>query len=446
LTKVAGYNITINGGYKMDNFPIMNERLYLRSPSINVCFRVIIGGTLDKNKVKEALEKICIRHPLLKCSLKIDNDNNAWLVQNCGLSIECYKSTEIDWKTWYKTNDNIPFDFSKGPLIKFCVINGKDTEIIILGHHIIGDGVGYLNLIKDILLALDNNIDINPQLPPFKPEEKYFKETILLEQPTKDYAQWLNGEWRKNRIHFTEKDYRDFFEKYRKTYSPSLYMASLEVDSLKKLLEKSKSNGLTVNEVITSAFSVALMEILDKEELRVGVAANIRNELVSEPNNCMGNFVTGISTKVIKNSENDFISKAKGIAGILKEQLLNKKNRHLAVHFLNEFDKDLIESIMFAAYGNFEHSVSKKLAELIGEQLENKGLGISNLGKQDFNKYKNINVKDIQFIGPAFPANILTVGIITVNNKVNLCLRFNESEMEIDKIKKIFEKTIEKIK
>ncbi|MDR2535270.1 MAG: condensation domain-containing protein [Treponema sp.] len=421
----------------------MNERLYLRSPSINVCFRVIIGGTLDKNKVKEALEKICIKHPLLNCSLKIDNGNNAWLVQSCGLSIECYKSTEIDWQTWYKTNDNIPFDFLKGPLVKFCVINGKDTEIIILGHHIIGDGIGYLNLVKDILLALDNKIDANQELPPFKPEEKYFKETILLEQPAKDYAQRLNGEWRKNRTCFTEKDYNDFFKKYRKTYNPNLYTASLEGDSVKKLLEKSKSNGLTVNEVITSAFSVALMETLDREELRVGVAANIRNDLVSEPNNCMGNFVTGIAAKVTRNLENDFISKAKDTAIILKEQLLNTKNRHLAVHFLNEFDKDLIESIMFAAYGNFEHHVSKKLAELIGEQLENKGLGISNLGKYDFNNYENINVLDIQFIGPAFPANLLTVGIITVNNKVNVCFRFNESEIKEKKIKKIFEKALE---
>jgi hypothetical protein len=98
---------------------------------------------------------------------------------------------------------------------------------------------------------------------------------------------------------------------------------------------------------------------------------------------------------------------------------------------------------MFAAYGNFEHNVSKKLAELLGEQTENKGLGISNLGRHDFTNYKNISIADIQFIGPAFPANLLTTGLITVNGKLNFCLRYNEAEIKIDTVKTIYEKAVE---
>jgi NRPS condensation-like uncharacterized protein len=424
----------------------MNERLYLRSPSINVCFRLIIAGTFDKKNIEQTLEKVCIRHPLLNCSIETDNENNAWFVKNSSIGIEYYKSNEMDWQTWYKKTDNIPFNFSKGPLIKFCIIIGKNTEIIILGHHIIGDGIGYLNLVKDVLLALNNKIDTTPQIPPSEGADRYFKETVLLDTQTKSYANALNEEWRKNRVRFSEEDYLAFFEQYRKKYIPNLFMASLEGDDAKKLLEKSKSNSLTVNEMIASAFSVATMERLENKELRLGVAANIRNELVSEPNDCMGNYVTGISAKINYERADSFISSAKAIASIIREQLTNVKNRHLVVHFLNEFDKDLIESTMFAAYSNFEHPISKRLAELIGEQLENKGIGISNLGRHDFNNYKNIKVMDIQFIGPAFPANLLTVGVITVNNKINLCLRYNEGEIKTNIIKEIYEKAIKLLK
>jgi hypothetical protein len=100
---------------------------------------------------------------------------------------------------------------------------------------------------------------------------------------------------------------------------------------------------------------------------------------------------------------------------------------------------------MFAAYGDFDHPVAKKLAELIGEQLEDKGLGISNLGRHDFSNCENIKVIDLQFIGPAFPANLLTVGVITVNNKLNFCLRYNESEIKIDTVKEIYKKAIDLI-
>jgi NRPS condensation-like uncharacterized protein len=97
---------------------------------------------------------------------------------------------------------------------------------------------------------------------------------------------------------------------------------------------------------------------------------------------------------------------------------------------------------MLAAYGNFNHSVSKKLAELIGEQIENKGIGIANLGRHNVFEYKNIKILDIQFICPAFPANLLTVGVITVNNKLNLCIRYNAGEMKEDNVRIICEKAI----
>ena len=185
------------------------------------------------------------------------------------------------------------------------------------------------------------------------------------------------------------------------------------------------------------------METLNKNEIRLGVAANIRNELVSEPNNCMGNFVTGVSAKAYLDSTNDFITNVKAITSGINDQLKNLKNRHLAVHFLGMFDKDLIESIMFAAYGTFENSVSKKLAELMGEKTEDKGLGVSNLGRYDFNIFEKIKIIDLQFIGPAFPANLLTVGIITINNKMNFCLRYNKGEFIESTIKILYKKAIE---
>ena len=425
----------------MEKYPILNERLYLRSPSINVCFRVIIEGMFNKNTIEEALLKVYVRHPFLNCSVNIDNDNNAWLVKNNkSINLDYYNSNEMDWQTWYQKNDNIPFDFLNGNLVKYCVIVGKNTEIIILGHHIIGDGIGYLNVVNDILLALDNRIELKPQIPPFKTN---FKETKKLNLVEKIYAKSINKKWKISRKQFSENEYVSFFQKYRNKYKPNFFMSLIENENLKKLLEHSKLNGLSVNEIIASAFSLAFMEIMDRNETRLGVAANIRNELVSEPNNCMGNFVTGISANINFNHQNDFISSAKGITLKIKEQLGNLKNRHMVVHFLSEFDKDLIESLMFAAYGDFEHTSSKKLAELIREKTENKGLGISNLGRFEHNVYEKFNLLDLQFIGPSFPANAITVGIITVNNKMNICVRYNEGELKIETVKTIYEKAME---
>jgi len=109
------------------------------------------------------------------------------------------------------------------------------------------------------------------------------------------------------------------------------------------------------------------------------------------------------------------------------------------VHFLNEFDNDLIESVLYAAYGDFEHPVSKKMAELLGEHSENKGIGVSNLGRHDFNDYREINV---QFIGPVSLTNLLTVDVITINRKLDLCLRYNEGEIETSTVESVVQKAV----
>jgi NRPS condensation-like uncharacterized protein len=191
----------------MEKIKIATERLFLRSPNINVCFRIIIEGNLDENDFSAAIDTVCQRHPLLKCAVEIDNNHDAWFVQNANpVKAEYYKYEEMpDWKNWYKKTDNIPFDFIHGPLVKICVITGnKHTEIIILGHHIIGDGIGYLNLTKDFLSALAGKLETIPQLPPDNDKFITGKRLGLLSGL---YVQKLNKAWRKNKTHFSENDY-----------------------------------------------------------------------------------------------------------------------------------------------------------------------------------------------------------------------------------------------
>jgi NRPS condensation-like uncharacterized protein len=407
---------------------------------------MLITGMIDRNRFQPAIDRVCKRHPLLNCSIETDKEHNAWFIPNTShIKIEYYNSEEIaDWQDWYKKTDNIPFDFIHGPLVKICVISGTDeTEIIVLGHHIIGDGIGYLNLAKDILLSLDNKLGIIPQIP--LPDNK-FKQGGKLRFLSGLYAKKLNRKWKKNRIFFSENDYYVFFEQYRNKFISAIYMNSIHETDLQKLIDICKINNITVNELITSAFAIAMVELSGNypdKEIRIGVAANTRNELITEPCHCMGNYVTGIAANINYIPEKDFITNTKKISSTIRKKLTNPKTRHLIVHFLNAFDTDLVESIMFAAYGNYQLPVAEKIGDLIGERMDKKGLGISNLGRHEISGYDTIQLSDMQFIGPAFPANLLSVSIITVNNKLNLCLRYNETEIETTIVEKIYQKVIE---
>jgi NRPS condensation-like uncharacterized protein len=429
----------------MEKIRILTERLFLRSPNINVCFKMSIAGNLDANKFQLAINDVCKRHPLLNCSIETDKEHNAWFVQNRGsIKIEYYSSEEMHWQDWYKRTDNIPFDLRNGPLAKICAIHCNDKiDIIVLGHHIIGDGIGYLNLAKDILLSLDTKLEITPQIPPLNNK---FRRGGKLKFLSKIYAKKLNAEWGKNRVNFSENDYRVFFRQYRTKFVPEMYVNSIDEINLKKLMIRAKENDFTVNELLTSAFSVAMAELLNDycdKEIRVGVAASTRNELTTEPYCCMGNYVTGIAAGVKFDREKDFIANAKNISAVIRKKLTRLQERHLIVNFLNAFDTDLVESIMFAAYGNYQLPAAKKIGELIGERTDKKGLGISNLGRHEIDGYNTLRLLDMQFIGPAFPANLLSVNIITVNNRLAVCLRYTKAEIETAIVEKIYQRVVD---
>ena len=437
----------------MEKLKINTERLFLRSPNINVCFRIKIDRSIDQTAFSAALDKLAKKHPLLRCAIEIDTDHNAWFVPGINpVKPEYYTPKEMpDWKNWYTKTDNIPFDFMRSPLLKLCVITGNNqTEIIILGHHIIGDGIGYLNLVKDLLLALDNRFEPAQEIPPVNNQFIKGKKLPLL---SRIYAQKLNQSWRKNKTHFSEPAYIKFFENYRARFIPQIYTNTINEGGLKKIMAVCKSNNITVNELMTAAVaaafataSAAAFPAAGDKPLRIGVAASTRGELTAKPYYCMGNYVTGISIKTNPGFDHDFLAAIKTITKMLRAELTDFQKRHAIVNFLGMFDPDLLDSVMFAAYGNQHLPLSKKIGAIIAEGPEGRGLGISNLGRHNLSHYDTFHISDLQFIGPAFPANILSASIITVNNRLNICLRYNEPELDENTVKKIYEGALTKIR
>ena len=207
----------------MEKLKMTTERLFLRSPNINVCFKMSIDRDVAPEDFSRAMNAVSTRHPLLQCFIEIDKDHNAWFVPGAPpVEAAYYRREEMpDWKSWHKKTDDEPFDFMHGPLVKICVITGNSqTEIIVLGHHIIGDGIGYLNLAKDILSALDNRLEAIPLM---TPANNTFIKGRKLGFLSGLYAKKLNAAWRKSRTHFSENDYDNFFsELSRSVYSTNI--------------------------------------------------------------------------------------------------------------------------------------------------------------------------------------------------------------------------------
>lgn len=370
----------------MDKRKMGNERIHFRSPNINVCFKAEIIGNFAEDDFRRAIDVISLRHPIVNCVVNLDDTGNAWYVLGKGtVGIEYYSNVSLTaWREWYEKIDGTPFDFEHGPLVKIGVFcNGNTTDIVIIGHHILGDGLGYLNLLKDILSSLDGRPNTIPLLPP---ERIILNKNIKLGLLSEYFAKKLNKSWKASAKVFSSEDYINFFNSYRQKNPPCMFLDSIDGVEVTKLLEACKKNNITVNEAIATAFTAAFQQTDDERyannQIRFGSAASVRNELKEPAPGCMGNFVTGVAVTVHYDGDKSFAENAKNLASNLRKELLKPKSRYLILNFLNLLDKEFIESAIFAAYDNYDNPASKKLGELLGERGYDKGIGISNLGKQ----------------------------------------------------------------
>ena len=396
----------------MEKF-IGNEIIYLHSPNINVCFKVRIDINLPGDVFQNAVKIVEHKHPMLKYVIKTNSDKRKYYEASGGVSIQFYTTDETDWQKWRDEADNIPFKFENESLVKIAIIQGNGyADIVFLGHHILGDGIGYLNLVRDFLCALDGKTDnIVLELPTKNQLKKKYSGFLL-----KLFANSLNKQWGKTNKTFTYTEYVGFFKQYRSENPAKVYLVETDKEFLSKLKMNSKERGITINEAIATAFVRAIQSYNGENTIHMGCAASIRNELDIPIPYHMGNCVTGISVK-IKNAQDTPIK--------LREQLSNPKKRYQVIHLFDKLQKPLIESVMYAAYGNYENPVSQKLAETLNERKTKKSFGISNLGVQDFEGF-SFKVSDVWFVNPAFPQNFLTVGFITIDGIIKFCLHYSE--------------------
>jgi NRPS condensation-like uncharacterized protein len=430
----------------MKKLKILTERAYLRSPSIHVGIKAEIKGVFSDDEFNNALEIICKRHPLLLSTITIETDSNAYYLLNNRKKIEVEFSQYAEkdqWLKWYEMTDNKPFDLESGPLLKMCVIrNHENSTIVILGHHLLGDGLAYMFLFRDLVKALSGELDSLELIPPVMKVESIFPSKAKLGIISRAFANKLNRTWKKNARKFTKEDFHEFFYDYRSKNKAALYINSLDKEVTEKLISKCHENKLTVNEALITAFLSSIQKV-DERHIgktdEVGVAINVRNELTPNPGESMGNFVSGILVKLKYDYCKSFWENAKIIGIKLKKKLNDTKSRFIVLNLLAALDPELIDSICFAKYGNYDNVVSIKLADIIGERTVDKGIGVTNLGRFDM-KLNNsrFEINEVVFIQPAFPANDINIGVLTLNNRMTFCLRYLKSDKSYELVDKIF--------
>lgn len=129
----------------------------------NLVIPLRIKGTFSAQNLYHALKKLQEKHPLLKARVKHNEDGRPWFVANDYSSgyvpvRMTGRVTEHDWKVEAVKEWAIPFDTSKGPLMRVVWLNGiQHSELILVIHHCICDGNSAISIVASMLQLLDDD-------------------------------------------------------------------------------------------------------------------------------------------------------------------------------------------------------------------------------------------------------------------------------------------------
>jgi len=425
-------------------------REYFRIPN-NVAVIAAINGNIPENNLVQVLKKVAKMHPLIGVRVVIDSSQDAWFTEECDaplpLKVTCRKSNR-QWIDVLEDEQIIPFDFEKGPLIRFILLKSDEiSDLIVICQHSICDGLSLANIIQDIIFLLSSPEikvkRIDPVLPvpanfpavPLQVKLKLLKNKLIMGR--------INRKWDKQRVLFDDVDYQNIHKAYTQKYKHRIIVEELSRSQTSDLVAWCHKNHVTVNSALSVAFLAGRCSIRGESNDNnhtIQIAVNIRDEFKKPVKRVFGLLASGIKFEFEYLPEKTFSDNV----SLFHQKVLHELNGNKTLEPLLGYyiRPTLIDGINFATYGKWvsdEFSRYEKLSGFIQNKentavaisnqiIDNMpGLMISNLGNVKTQKeYGSLKLDQLHFVTSSSPFLDLVIGVVTVNGKLTLTLNYME--------------------
>ena len=457
------------GEYMRKVTPI--ERLFSWSPFSIVAVIVRIKGTVTESMLRDAVAKVRARHPHLRARLEGDSDHNPWFTSDEAQDIETTvvtRESDDHWLRVVQDAGQIPFQFDARPAIRFILVQSDTiSELIILCHHIICDGLSLAYLARDLMGHLGDPAREAEALPePVPITQENIPRDARLNAVARFFIKRINKKWEEQRVFFDQEDYASLCKAYWANHKHQLVCAELSAPQTSALVDRCRGEGVTVNSALAAAYAGAQVVVEGRTPYhpRIGVGVNLRDRLREPPGEVMG-FYAGVATLQYRyDSRAGFWENARRFH---KRVGPRYANRHLFTDHLTwlHLDPTILEAINFKKLGGLvpvNSSRYEKLStfgareDVVQSILKRDGLesldrvfmgtAVTNLSRLDFpTTFGQLELdRLVMKPGGAFPlANVgLLLGAVTCAGKLSLAVEYDEKSIDASRMERIRERAL----
>lgn len=414
---------------------VLTERPNLFEPNDLISIRLLLSGNVPADRIKEAMERTYESNEVTLSKLVFSKDGRVFYerMKKSGCHVFLCKT---DWRLILKENERKPFDLLKGEFLRsFIIEKENETELLIMAHHLSGDGNAMICFIEEFLEIL-----IGKQ-PGFQPlcliNREMASRQKKLSFVIRNYLHICNRKWNSiaGRLApngaFSSEEYQKVYEKYWEQNQSVVLEHSFTKEETDHILKNAKETGVTVNSFLVTAFAQSGHNIK-----RIGIPVSVREE----GNRSMANYTGGIEIFFHYDTRKTFQENAL----ILHKRIQRKKNSKWRVLcFLTELPPVMFDAMLLARHGVIEKEpFLGKMAETLN-YAENKtrDLGVTNLMQLPFqSEYGDVRLVDFTFLPPkvTYSKNVIGVSTFMGRLKVTCHAMMNHPET-----KEMFERGIQ---
>jgi hypothetical protein len=404
---------------------MMVERImYVDSKTpVNCVFAAKINGEIPENNFRVALNKIQQKHPLLRASIDHKSAKYPFFTEEKEISpiplriVE--RKTDQDWLSeseneWYRI-----FEDRKNPLAQLVWIKGETvSEILWVMPHCICDGTTGVTLIRELMALLDDPAMKLNSYDGFNSVNDFLPADFNLKKNKRKARFYLIMAKLFFLIQSKSKD-RNLGKNY------ALHR-KLDINVSKKIVEKCKTNGISVHALLCSAFMQAFKETQGK---------NAKGKVISPVD--VRHFIPEIKQDHI------FAFAPTVELSLKKGQNLLENAQHIKKDLVEKIEKTEARELLWM--GENMHPVAERMISLMKSSKGGHDVTLSNMGKIDIpSEYKNFKLETIYSPTVAFPwLNSNTLVVTTFNQQMDFIFMSNEDFLLKEEAIKIKDKAIE---
>jgi hypothetical protein len=335
------------------------ERMLTWSPYSIVTMVARIKGNVNTSELRDAITKLQQRHTLLRVRVKLDKNNIPWFTSenNQDLPIKIVlRKNESDWINIINIECKIPFLFETQTPIRFILIYSPEiSELVIVCHHIICDGLSLAYLARDILEYLGNPKRLVEILPdPVPISSKSMPKEVNLNGIVKFFVNKQSQKWKAMEIYFNQQDYEELTKVYWQHFQHQMISIELSEEQTTTLVLKCHTEKVTVNSALTMAFIEAqIKEQGDKIfHSKIGIASNLRDRLQNPVGEVMGLYAGLVNLNHRYNHKKSFWENVRIFHRKVQSRYTNKElfQQLLLFDYLNPA---ILESRHFKVLGSY---------------------------------------------------------------------------------------------